>query len=1546
MTKCLPFFLASLLLGCFASFAQVPTIASFTPTSGPIGTAVNITGSNFSATPANNIVFFGATKAIVNAATATSLTVTVPTGATYQPITVLTNGLLAYSNAPFVVTFIGGPGIDATSFAAKVDITTGTDPFSVAIGDLDGDGKADLAVANLNSNTVSVIRNTGSVGIISYAAKQDFTTGTRPFSVSIGDLDGDGKADLAVANGASNTVSVFRNLGSVGSISYAAKQDFTTGTGPISVSIGDLDGDGKADLAVANEQTGVNTISVFRNTSSIGSISFEAKVDFTTGTQPVSVSIGDLDGDGKPDLAVANGNNFSSTISVFRNTGSAGSISYAAKVDFIAGFGPKSVSIGDLDGDGKADLAVVVNANGTTVSVLRNTSSIGSISYAAKVDFTTGETPQTVSIGDLDGDGKADLAVTNYLSTSVSVLRNTSSIGNISYAPKVDFTTGELPFSVSVGDLDGDGKSDLAVANFQTGANTISVFRNTVGTAPTITNFTPTSGAVGTSVTITGINFNGATAISFGGTAATSFNVVSATSITAIVSSGTSGSVSVTTPEGTATLAGFAFVPAPTITSFTPTSAGNGTTVTLTGTNLTGATAVSFGGTAATSFNVVSATSITAIVASGTSGSVIVTTPGGTATRTGFTFIPAPTITNFTPTSAGSGTTLTLTGTNLTGATVVSFGGTAATSFNLVSATSITAIVASGTSGSISVTTSGGIATLAGFTFIPAPTITSFTPTSGAVAVTVTITGTNFSTTAANNIVKFNGTVATITGATTSTSIVAAVPTGATTGKITVEVAGQSGTSLDNFLVLAQEPAAQASNLSFGTITTAAMNGSFTAASGSPTGYIVLRNTVVVTDIPADGTTYTGGNTVGLSTVVSLGSSSSFASSGLLAGTVYHYAVFSYNGSGQSLNYLTTNPLIGNKITLPAVPLAQNVTGQTSNFFKATWAAVPSAIGYELDVSFSTSFAPGSFVEGFNNKNVGNTLEQDLNGLLPDTFYYFRVRAVNGSGSSASSNSVSVKTLVGTGGALLTITPPTFANTPTATISVTVSGGSGTKTVKFYSRKISQDAWNAPVDLTSTTSSYSTTITPALLDELGIEFYFTAQDASTATPKRSPENGNAYIYVPLSANEKSIPNLSFGGQVSNYRIISVPYDLTDNLVQSIFGVLGEVDKARWRLIQYQPATQKNVDYPAFNRIEHGKGYWFNSLESVQLTLGAGTTPKFNQQNAFTINLAAGWNQIGAPYPFDIDWDDVQAANAGKPVGKLQVFNPSSSTLGESNNLKVWSGGFVFADAAVSNFTYPVTLKNTAGGRKGKTNEIEAALDATEWFVPLTLAHGAAANTGIGFGMHPQASESKDSFDEIAVPRFFNHLEMSTHHPEFFAPNFARDIVPSAAIHTWHFTVSSSFQPGKASLSWNPETFGNNQAQLILYDETSQTFLDMRSANFYEFEWKEDRVFRLIYSFEKGWNPGFTLLGKPFPNPSATRVTIPIVMMESAGVSIDVIDLTGRKVKSLLVQELPAGVHAIDWTCEDESATRVPGGIYLIQMKTGNSFRQVQKVMVE
>ncbi|MCU0375987.1 MAG: FG-GAP-like repeat-containing protein, partial [Chitinophagaceae bacterium] len=478
----------------FSPFALAqPSIASFSPLAAKPGDAVTLSGANFNTSPAGNIVFFGAAKATVTAASATSITATVPIGATYGFITILNTGtgLTGFSKSNFTPIYQPAKAsLTSSDFLARVDFAAGQETFNVATGDIDGDGKVDVVVANISANTISVYRNTaasGSIGSGSFAAKVDFATAVRPRAIAIGDLNGDGKPELAVANNNSSSVSVFPNIstpGTITSASFAAKIDYTTGfnSNPSFIALGDLDGDGKPDLATANSVS--NNVSVLRNSSAGGvlnSTSFSSKVDFAAGTTPTSIAIGDLDGDGKADLVSAN---FSSNnISVLRNTATSGSISassFAAAVNFATASNPYAVAMGDLDGDGKLDLAVA-NHSSNSVSFYRNTAASGSISsgsFTSKFDLAAGNTPTSVAIGDLNGDGKADVALANSASNMVSVYQNTATTGslnNSSFAAKLDFVAGLGTFSVAIGDLDGDARPDLVTANAV--ANNISVFR-------------------------------------------------------------------------------------------------------------------------------------------------------------------------------------------------------------------------------------------------------------------------------------------------------------------------------------------------------------------------------------------------------------------------------------------------------------------------------------------------------------------------------------------------------------------------------------------------------------------------------------------------------------------------------------------------------------------------------------------------------------------------------------------------------------------------------------------------------------------------------------------------------------------------------------------------------------------------------------------------------------------------------------------------------------------------------------------------------------
>src|ERR1700678_3776998 len=285
-------YLLALILAALSTYGQAPMITSLSAASGPVGSTLIINGSNFSATAANNTVYFGGVKATIATATTTALTVTVPDGATPQPVSVTTNHLTAYSKSVFNTSFSGGSAGFVPSSFGDTNLTTGLYPYAVCATDIDGDGKPDLiSPGNANSPTsiISYRRNTSSAGTVSFAPEVDLPapSGSYPYSMVTADLDGDGRQDV-VFTASTGSLSIYPNSSTAGTIAFGSRQDFTTDTDPFSVAVADLDGDGKPDIVVANFLS--NSISIYRNISTPGSIAFAPRIDLTTALAPRTVA--------------------------------------------------------------------------------------------------------------------------------------------------------------------------------------------------------------------------------------------------------------------------------------------------------------------------------------------------------------------------------------------------------------------------------------------------------------------------------------------------------------------------------------------------------------------------------------------------------------------------------------------------------------------------------------------------------------------------------------------------------------------------------------------------------------------------------------------------------------------------------------------------------------------------------------------------------------------------------------------------------------------------------------------------------------------------------------------------------------------------------------------------------------------------------------------------------------------------------------------------------------------------------------------------------
>lgn len=307
----------------------------------------------------------------------------------------------------YVSTRLQGP---VGAFAMPTRFGVGTNPANLVVADVDGDGRPDLVVANAADQTVSVrLADPAHPGFFEPALVLA-TPGRTPLDVAVGDLDGDGKADIAVAASGADNVMVFLQGATPGT--FLAPVTLPVGGDPQAVTVADLDGDGQPDIAVA---TTANAVSVLRQIQFSPTLIAQSAVDYPTGVQPVAIRAADLDGDGKLDLLTANwGASLSpgtQGLSVLLQGATAGT--FQAPVNYATGYRSAALVVGDLDGDGKPDVAVAnagLPGDPGSVSVFRqDPATPGALLAPATYRGAWG--PLGVALGDMDGDGLPDLVL-------------------------------------------------------------------------------------------------------------------------------------------------------------------------------------------------------------------------------------------------------------------------------------------------------------------------------------------------------------------------------------------------------------------------------------------------------------------------------------------------------------------------------------------------------------------------------------------------------------------------------------------------------------------------------------------------------------------------------------------------------------------------------------------------------------------------------------------------------------------------------------------------------------------------------------------------------------------------------------------------------------------------------------------------------------------------------------------------------------------------------------------------------------------------------
>ncbi|TGE28783.1 FG-GAP-like repeat-containing protein [Hymenobacter metallicola] len=496
-------------------------------TATPPGSAIHVFSAQAGGRKAGSVTLSGSTLSF--AAAANTPTTSFKPGEVVR--VTLPNGVQNAGGLPaskrvyqFTTGTAGTGGGNFQAPATNAEPGVGAAPSSVATADVDGDGDLDVLTTNSTTQVVTVRLNNGSGVFAPPATGATVGVGYNSASVVTGDVDGDGDLDLLTANSDNNTISVRLNNGAGGFAAPASNSEVYVGSGPRSVALGDVDGDGDLDLAASNYYG--NTVSVRFNNGS-GIFNGPSNTDLYLGYYLQETTLGDIDGDGDLDLLVVGSND--QAVFVCLNNG-AGIFSSSGQRVYV-GTTPTGLAVGDVDADGDLDL-LTANSGSNNVSVRLNAGNGYFVGPATNATLSVGNSPRHVALGDVDADGDLDLLTTNFAGNTVSVHVNDGSANFTVPAVSASISVGTSPVMTALGDIDGDGDLDVLTAN--SGSSAVSVRLNQAMPL-SVTALSSSAELAGMPITIRGTGFAPGSSVRIGGVPAVGVVVNSSTSITATV---------------------------------------------------------------------------------------------------------------------------------------------------------------------------------------------------------------------------------------------------------------------------------------------------------------------------------------------------------------------------------------------------------------------------------------------------------------------------------------------------------------------------------------------------------------------------------------------------------------------------------------------------------------------------------------------------------------------------------------------------------------------------------------------------------------------------------------------------------------------------------------------------------------------------------------------------------------------------------------------------------------------------------------------------
>jgi FG-GAP-like repeat/IPT/TIG domain len=474
------YLLIMLLLAFGGTFAQIPVIQKIEPQISFPKSRIVITGSGFSPTPAQLQVWFDQVRGTIIASTEFSIEVEVPPQARLTNVTVvnLVSRLSANSKLKFMPAF-SGEGFDPTKLNTPVSITSSNAIFDIASADIDGDNKPDLIGSRFENTatTMLLLMNQSTVGNITFAntSLTALNINAPTGHLAVGDLNGDGKPDVVASRSGTtaNTVFVLGNTSTIGNPNFVLSPPLSLELTHFArqVAISDLNGDGKPEIVVANSAS--NDLYIFKNESAGGILTINPtpiKITVTGASETLALELQDMDGDGKTDIVASR--NQSQDIFILKNTSTLSAFTFGTIFKITIPGQLNDLATADFNRDGKMDI-VATSLFSAQAQVLLNKSSTTSFVFDAPITLATDAQPFGLDVSDLNGDNFPDFIIPNRGTNTLNAYLHNGNISAVGFT-KVSIPTNKTNWFVRAGDLDGDAKPDIAFTSF-TNPSTFSV---------------------------------------------------------------------------------------------------------------------------------------------------------------------------------------------------------------------------------------------------------------------------------------------------------------------------------------------------------------------------------------------------------------------------------------------------------------------------------------------------------------------------------------------------------------------------------------------------------------------------------------------------------------------------------------------------------------------------------------------------------------------------------------------------------------------------------------------------------------------------------------------------------------------------------------------------------------------------------------------------------------------------------------------------------------------------------------------------------------